>query len=61
MKWRRILMKAMAAYEEAGGKLYKDLDSMKGALATRRSGGQPIAGFSADHLPDDCPTSPPNC
>jgi hypothetical protein len=56
MKWRRILMKSMAGYEEAGGNLSKDLDKMKGALAVMSLGVESrLPGYSTDHIPNTCP------
>ena len=58
MKWRRVLMKAMAAYEKAGGNLYKDLNNMQASIAAWSLGGSignSIPGFSVDHIPNEFP------
>jgi hypothetical protein len=55
MKWRRVLMKAMAAYQKAGGDLYKDFNTMKTSVTLRWFGGTPSPGFSVEHIPNEFP------
>src|SRR6476660_891545 len=48
LKWRRVLIRAMKAYEAAGGKLWRDLDEMRLAASGFVSSGYNDAAPDAD-------------